>query len=219
MYGDFAMMVDSMIGQVLKALEQAEMSDNTLVVFSSDNGPVWYESDVERLGHDSSGGLRGMKADAWECGHRMPFIARWPGKIKALSTSKQMICFTDLLATFAELTGATLDDDAGPDSVSFLPALTGQQSESDPIRKHMVIRSGGPLMTIRQGDWKLINGIGSSGFSKPKKVTPGPGEPKGQLYNLAKDLGETNNLYNEQPELVDQLQRKLNEIRTSERSR
>ena len=80
MYGDFLMMVDAQIGMVLDALDEAGMSENTLLVFSSDNGPVWYDTDVKRLGHDSSGGLRGMKADAWEAGHRMPFIVRWPGQ-------------------------------------------------------------------------------------------------------------------------------------------
>ena len=100
LYGDFMNMVDANIGQVLNALEKHSMKDNTLVFFSSDNGPVWYNKDVERFDHDSSGGLRGMKADAWECGHRMPFIARWPSKIKAGSESAQTICFTDIFKTF-----------------------------------------------------------------------------------------------------------------------
>ena len=113
MYGDFTMMVDHMIGRVLAALDKAKMTDDTLVIFSSDNGPVWYENDVERFGHDSSGGLRGMKADAWECGHRMPFIVRWPGSVAAGTVSDRLICFTDLLATFGELVETELTDDAG----------------------------------------------------------------------------------------------------------
>src|SRR6056297_1374052 len=97
MYGDFATMVDAMIGRVLQQLEDSGMSEETLVIFSSDNGPVWYEKDVLRFGHDSAGGLRGMKGDAWEAGHRMPFIARWPGRVAAASKSDATICFTDLL--------------------------------------------------------------------------------------------------------------------------
>ena len=89
MFGDFAMMVDAMIGRVLQALDDARLADNTLVIFTSDNGPVWYPEDVKRTGHDSVGGWRGMKASNWEGGHRMPFIVRWPGKVKAGSTSTQ----------------------------------------------------------------------------------------------------------------------------------
>lgn len=102
-YGDFAMMVDAQIGRVLAALDAAGMNDETLVIVTSDNGPVWYPADVKRFGHDSAGGLRGMKSDAWEAGHRMPFVVRWPGRVKPGSQSQQTICFTDLLTTFADL--------------------------------------------------------------------------------------------------------------------
>ena len=112
MYGDFLVMVDAMIGRVLKSIDDHGMADNTLLIFTSDNGPVWFESDVERFGHDASGGLRGMKADAWECGHRMPFLVRWPGKVKAASVTDQTICFTDLLATFASIVDAELSAEA-----------------------------------------------------------------------------------------------------------
>lgn len=219
MYGDFAVMVDAMIGRVLKTLEDAKMSDDTLVVFTSDNGPVWFEEDVGRFDHDSSGGLRGMKSDAWECGHRMPFVVRWPGKAKAGSTSDQMICFTDLLATFATITGAKLRDDAGPDSFDFSSVLYGRQPEDKPIRESLAIRSGGGLMTFRSGNWKLITGLGSGGFSKPRRVKPGPGDPPGQLYDLANDLGETKNLYQEKPTIVKRLTAQLEEVRSATRTR
>lgn len=213
MYGDFTVMVDAMIGRVLKALDQAGMSKETLVVFSSDNGPVWYETDVKRFGHDASGGLRGMKADAWECGHRMPFVVRWPGKVKAGSISRQTICFTDMLATFAGIVKAKLPNGAGPDSVDFLPVLLGRRPENKPIRDALVIRSGGGMMTIRMGDWKLIDGLGSGGFSQPRRVRPRKGDPPGQLYNLADDVGETKNLYAQKPAIVKRLLKKLAEIR------
>tara|TARA_R110002049_G_scaffold185580_3_gene353821 strand:+ start:49004 stop:50476 length:1473 start_codon:yes stop_codon:yes gene_type:complete len=219
MYGDFATMVDTMIGRVLGALDDASMKENTLLVFSSDNGPVWYEEDVRRFGHDASGGLRGMKGDAWECGHRMPFIVRWPHRIKPATKSKQTICFTDLLATLAELLQQPLPDDAGPDSFSFLPALLGTQPEDKPIRDALLIQSANRTMTIRSGDWKLITSLGSGGFSEPKTVTPGPNDPAGQLYNLAVDVGETTNLYANEPEIVRRLTRQLERIQAAPQQR
>ena len=213
MYGDFLMMVDGMIGKVLKAIDDAKMKDDTIVFFTSDNGPVWYEKDVKRFDHDSSGGLRGMKADAWECGHRMPFIVRWPNKIKAGSVSDKLICFTDFLATFAELNDAKLSKDDGPDSFSFLNELLDKKATNDfPVRNSLVIRSGNGAQTIRVGDWKLIDRLGSGGFSKPNRIKPGPNDPKGQLYNLANDFGETKNLWKDKPEIVEKLKQKLAEI-------
>ncbi len=219
MYGDFATMVDAMIGRVLTRLDELGMSEDTLVIFSSDNGPVWYDQDVERFGHDSSGGLRGMKADAWEGGHRMPFIVRWPGKVQPASQCDDMISFCDLLATFAALTEGELPADAGPDRFSFLPALLGTQEQDSNVRPHLALRSGNGLMTIRSGDWKLIAGLGSGGFSTPKRVQPGPGDPAGQLYNLAKDPGEAMNLYDQEPKIVQRLSEQLQTIQSSDGTR
>ena len=220
MYGDFLMMVDAEIGRVLSTLKDAGMDEDTLVVFTSDNGPVWYDADVERLGHDSAGGLRGMKADAWEAGHRMPFIVRWPRQVKAGESSDQLVCFTDLLATFSDIWGAKLGIDAGPDSFSFLPALTGSTPSLTPVRKQLVMRPGSPaMMTIRSGDWKLITGLGSGGFSEPKRVRRGPNDPRGQLYNLKNDLGETRNLYADEPQVVARLTAELKQFINNGRSR
>jgi len=219
MYGDFLVMVDAMIGRVLNALVRADMSQDTLVIFSSDNGPVWYDTDVTRLGHDSSGGLRGMKGDAWENGHRMPFLVRWPGKVKAGSVSHQTICFTDMLATFASIADVDLPESAGPDSFDLLPVLLGRQAEDDPIRGPLVIPSANGTMTVHSGPWKLISGLGSGGFSKPSRIKPTPGGPTGQLYHLKDDLGETNNLYLEKPEVVKRLRAELTHIRNAGRSR
>lgn len=212
MYGDFLMMVDAQIGMVLDALDNAGMSENTLLIFSSDNGPVWYDEDVKRLGHDSSGGLRGMKADAWEAGHRMPFIVRWPGKVKQGSVSDQTICFTDILATFAAVTAADLPENAGPDSYSFLSVLKGEQPDDQAIRPPIVMQSGNGSMLIRSGDWKLINQLGSGGFSKPNRIEPGQDDPAGQLYNMADDPGETNNVYLDNPEIVARLKSEMKQI-------
>ena len=228
MYGDFLVMVDAMIGRVLKALDKAGMSEDTLLFFTSDNGPVWYDADVKRLGHDSTVGLRGMKADAWEGGHRVPFIARWPGKIRAGSLSNQTICFTDMLATFAAVVDAQLPRDAGPDSFNILPVLLGEQPEAKPIRGPLVIPARGGVMSIRSGHWKLITGLGSGGFSKPdgsggfskpNYIKPKPGGPRGQLYHLGNDLAETRNLYLERPDIVKSLQAKLEQIRNLPRTR
>ena len=213
MYGDFVMMVDAQIGRVLTALERADMMQDTLLVFTSDNGPVWLPADVSRFGHDAEGGLRGMKADAWEGGHRMPFLVRWPGRVKAGTASDQTICFTDLLATFADICGAKLPAGAGPDSFSFLPVLEGRQPQDKPVRGPIVMQAGSsPAMMIRSGDWKLINQLGSGGFSKPSSIKPGPGDPAGQLYNLRNDLAETNNLYLQHPEIVARLKAEMKRI-------
>lgn len=208
MYGDFMTMVDDEIGKVLSALEEAGMTEDTLVLFTSDNGPVWYEEDVERLGHDSSGGFRGMKADAWEAGHRMPFIIRWPEAVEAGSVADKTISFTDLLATLAELTGGELTADGGPDSHSFLSTLRGKSARERPP---VVMQSGRKLMTIRSGDWKLIEGKGSGGFTKVSAEALKE-EPEAQLYNLAKDPGEENNLFEEMPEVVDRLRFEMAEV-------
>ena len=210
MYGDFTMMVDANMGRVIDALKEAGMYENTFLVFSSDNGPVWYDNDVEEFGHDSAGDLKGMKGDAWEAGHRMPFIVRWPGKIAEGSLSNQLIGFTDMLATLAELTGEMLPEEKYEDSYSFLPVLQGNETEHQ--RPPLVNESASGAKSIRSGDWKLIEWRGSGGFSDPRRIEPGPGEPEGQLYNMANDPGETNNLYLEEPEIVNRLKNEMRQI-------
>lgn len=204
LYGDFVEMVDAEVGRVIAALKNAGAWDDTLLIFTSDNGPCWFDSDVDRFGHDSAGGLRGMKGDAWEAGHRMPFIASWPGVIAAGSESEQTICFTDLLATLADLIDKTLDDAVAVDSYSLLPVLLGLQSEEEPIRPPVVTQAGSApeMFAIRGREWKLITGLGSGGFSDPKRIAPEAGDPHGQLYNLDADPGEQLNLYSEQPRIV-----------------
>ncbi len=220
MYGDFVMMVDAQIGRVLAALEKARMGQDTLLVFTSDNGPVWHPADVARFGHDAAGGLRGMKGDAWEAGHRMPFIVRWPGRVKAGTTSEQTICFTDLLATFADVCEAKLPGGAGLDSFSFLPVLEGRPPKDQPVRGPIVMQAGSSTaMMVRSGDWKLINQLGSGGFSEPKTMKPAPGDPAGQLYNLRTDRAETSNLYLKHPEIVARLAEEMQRIVNAEPSR
>ena len=211
MYGEFCSMVDAEVGRVLKALQEQQLESETMVIFTSDNGPVWYDADVTRFGHDSAGGLRGMKADAWEAGHRMPFLIRWPGIVKPESSSSRLICFTDLMATFAELTGIKLPEDGVFDSESFLPALTNPSVGQVP-RGPIVMKAGSGAMLIREGKWKLIDQLGSGGFSSPKRVRPTKGGPEGQLYDLSKDPSEKTNLWSEYPELVRSLRKRLKQI-------
>jgi arylsulfatase A len=220
MYGDFVMMVDAQIGRILSLLDGAEMTRETLVIFTSDNGPVWNPKDVAKFGHAAAGGSRGMKGDAWESGHRMPFIVRWPGRVKAVTVTGQTICFADLLATFADICAKPLPDSAGPDSFSILSVLEGRQSEDQPVRGPIVMQAGStPTMMIRSGDWKLINRLGSGGFSDPKNIQPEPGGPTGQRYNLRDDPTEMNNIYQQHPGIVKRLEAEMKSIEKAGRSR
>ncbi|HEX4149624.1 MAG TPA: arylsulfatase [Pirellulales bacterium] len=208
MYGDFTMMVDQAVGRVLKALEQAGMADDTLVMFTSDNGPQWDPADIERLGHDSAGGWRGKKGQPYEGGHRMPFIARWPGKVKAGSASRQLMSHCDVMATLAAITGSELPRDAGEDSFNLLPVLLGLQSEDQPIRETLMLSTGRTIF-VRQGPWKLLQTQG--------KIKPG--EAAGELYNLADDPAEAKDLYAQHPEIVERLTQLKDRLVSTGRSR
>ena len=201
MYGDFMAQVDATVGAVLEALDRNDQARDTLVLFTSDNGPVWYPADVERFGHASTGSYRGMKSDSWEGGHRMPFVVRWPARTPPSTVSDQLLCFTDLLATAAALTGRPLPPETTEDSHSLLPVLI--DPEASTTRGPTILKANAAV--IRDGDWKLITHLGSGGFSKPRRVEPGADGPRGQLYDLSADPGETTNLWSERPELVQRL--------------
>ena len=192
-YGDYMAQVDDIIGRITKKLKELKQTENTLIIFSSDNGPVWFPEDVARYGHSSTGSLRGMKSNLWEGGHRMPFIICWPGKIEPNSKNNQLACFSDLLATFAELTHQKLPKGSDYDSFSLLGQITGQKNNS-PERKSLIIKgTEKDCYSIREGDWKFINCPGGGGFLD-YGYTDMDTFPK-QLYNLKTDIGETNNLY------------------------
>jgi arylsulfatase A-like enzyme len=199
---------------VLAALEASGMTRDTLVIFTSDNGPVWFDADAARFGHDSAGGLRGMKGDSWEAGHRVPFIVLWPGHSPAGEVSAETICFTDLLATFAELVGVELAENAGEDSFSILSAFKGEKGNS--LRTSTIYKNG---ELIRMGRWKLITHLGSGGFTEPRSETAGPGGPQGQLYDLERDPAEMNNVWAEHPEVVSKLGAELERLKAAGRSR
>ncbi|MDP6036742.1 MAG: arylsulfatase [Verrucomicrobiota bacterium] len=216
MYGDFVAMVDDTVSQIITALDRAKLSKNTLVVFTSDNGPVWYATDTKRFGHSATTPLRGMKADAWEAGHRMPFIVRWPDKVKAGAVSDALVCQTDFLATFAELTGRTLADNEGEDSENFLPVLLSQR---DTARQQLITGTKPTHLAVRNGYWKYIPSLGSGGFSSPRREQPVPKGPRGQLYNLAEDISEKKNLWLEEPGLVEEFEKQIAKQKTAGRTR
>ena len=205
MYGDFVMMVDDMVGQIMKRLEQHGMADDTLLVFTSDNGPVWYPADSKRLGHSSTGSLRGMKADSYEGGHRVPFIVRWPSQTPASTVNEHLICHTDMLATLAVLTGQEVPIGQAQDSINQSPLLFIPKLE-EPPRNTLITSNNPKYFGVRMGQWKMITGLGSGGFTQPRDLKPSEGGPTGQLFNLSEDLSETNNLWQKHPEIVKQLE-------------
>ncbi|MSU48931.1 MAG: arylsulfatase [Opitutus sp.] len=206
-YGDFVMQTDAIVGEVLAALDQHGLADNTLVIFSSDNGcsPAAGTPELEKQGHFASARFRGYKADIWDGGHRVPFFARWPGRIKAGAQSAQLICHVDLIATCAELLGTKLPATAAEDSVSILPALLG--TDRAPLHEAVVHHSINGLFSIRQGAWKLEFCPGSGGWSKNPSDADAvaQGLPAVQLYDLSTDIGETKNVQAENPAVVERL--------------
>jgi len=210
--GDQVVLVDWCAGQVAAALERMRLTDNTLIIVTSDNGPRRGVND-----HKSAGNLRGYKSHTWEGGHRVPFIARWPGKVKPNTISSEPICLTDLMATCAGILGVKLPDNAGPDSYNILPALLGEKLD-EPIREAIVSHSVFGVFAIRQGPWKLIvENEDSGGWVRPSGSGPRPGRP-GQLYNLDEDPAERNNLFDEHPAIVKRLASLLERYKKEGRS-
>jgi arylsulfatase A-like enzyme len=206
------MNVDAMIGQVMGTLEKLKLKENTLIFFSSDNGPVWYPQDIEKFGHRAAGPWNGMKGALTDAGHRMPFIASWPGKIKAGSTCGELICFTDILSTLASIFGETLPKDAGEDSLDISPLLRGEKPAA-PIRTGMVhVNYGSYTLAIREGDWKLILPTGVyavlDGAITPDQLVETSGKAqndKFQLYNLRNDPGEKTNVFTQESDKANEL--------------
>ena len=216
--GDVIQQFDDAVGAVLEALDRLKLAASTLVIVSSDNGGVMDDGYADGAiqdanGHLCNGPLRGYKGSLWEGGTREPFIARWPGRIKAGATSDELISLVDMLATFAAAAGQTPPPDAGPDSFNVLPALVGEPHDK-PVRDHLVIQTNGPsALAIRQGPWKLIPG--NPGGGKRKDAASGGG----QLFNLADDLGEKNDVAGQHPEIVKALSDLLTQVRQRGRSR
>ncbi|MCL4194098.1 MAG: arylsulfatase [Thermoguttaceae bacterium] len=210
-YADLVMETDAVVGRVLEAIDRGGKADETFVLFTSDNGCAPYigAAELEAKGHYPSGPLRGYKADAWEGGHRVPFVVRWPGVVKPNSACGQLVHQADLIGTVAEILGTELPDNAGEDSFSLLPLLRG---DDKPTREHAVSCAANGVPALRVGPWKLLLGSGAGGFNKDR------GEDGVQLFNLATDLGERKNLAGQQPERVSQMKALMEKLITDGRS-
>ena len=218
-YGDYVLEVDAMIGKVMDAVRELGIEDNTLFIVTSDNGcsPAADFQALARFGHDPSYIFRGTKADIWEGGHRVPFIARWPRKIKAGSSCEETVCLNDLMATAAAITGDTLPDNAGEDSYNILPLFEGRKSGI--VRSGIVHHSISGYFAIREGAWKLEMCPGSGGWSHPTpKEAKKMDLPPVQLYNMNTDLSEKNNVWDQHPDLVQSLEDELKKLILNGRS-
>lgn len=215
-YGDFIAQIDATVAVLWEALERAGMADDTLLVFTSDNGasPACKLDELRSLGHDPCGGLRGTKADLFEGGHRVPFLVRWPAGAAAGKTCGRTLCSTDLFATAMALQGDDRIERGPEDSVSFLPLLTGRAEDDAEIRETTVHHSISGHFAIRKRNWKLLEARGSGGWSFPKEEEALAWDlPEQQLYNLTQDPGEHVNLAAAYPHIVAELKADLDACR------
>jgi arylsulfatase A len=216
-YGDFVETVDASVGDVLSALDRNGLAENTFVVFASDNGARWTPEEISQFDHRSNLNNRGQKSDIYDGGHRIPFIVRWPGHVLAGSTSDELGCLVDLMATCAGVAAVSLPHGAAEDSFDLRPALLGEHRQ--PTRDAVVHHSGSGMFAIRLRDWKLVEGLGSGGFTRPARIQPQPGQPDVQLYDLKTDRQEQTNVAAQRPEVVRSLREKLARIQSRGNSR
>jgi arylsulfatase A-like enzyme len=214
--GDVIHQLDWSVGQVLATLDKLKLTTNTLIIFTSDNGGAiknTYDDGTNPLHgrQKPNGTLRGFKGSLYEGGHRVPFIARWPGRIPAGATSSQLVAHVDTLATFAALTGQRLPEDAGPDSYNVLPALLGEKTSAPP-RDHLILQNNGQRpLALREGNWVLIE----TGRRRPRAAS----EPIYELYDLAGDPGQARDLAETQADRVANMAKRLEAFREKGRSR
>jgi arylsulfatase A-like enzyme len=230
-HGDFIFEFDHVVGELMKSLEEHGIADNTLIIVSSDNGPEVPTVIAMRRDHKHDGARpwRGVKRDNWEGGHRIPMIARWPGKVEAGSRTDETVCLTDTMATCAAVVGAKLPNDAAEDSFDMLPVLLGVRGREgdEPIRRYTLHQTITLAKGIRRGKWKYLDHKGSGGnnyerggawgmkqYALPERAPDAPG----QLYDLDADPGETTNLYFDHPEIAKELKSQLDEYVESGRS-
>jgi arylsulfatase A len=223
-HGDFIHQLDWVVGELMATLEKLGVADNTLVIFTSDNGPETTSVIHMRADHQHDGARpwRGVKRDSWEGGHRVPFLVRWPGQVKPGTTSTQLTSLTDVMATIAAIVGAQLPDTAAEDSFNMLPALRGEAKA--PIRPYLLTQAfrGAQTLSIRRGPWKYLDHSGSGGNRydqgelKPFHI---PDTAPVALYNLDSDPGETKNLHADRAEIAAELRALLEQSRTTGRSR
>lgn len=217
-YGDYVQEVDAAVGKVLHTLDSLGIADNTVVFFASDNGPYWRPNFVEMFHHSAAGPFRGMKGDVFEGGHRVPFIIRYPGKVQPGTVSEAPTTLANLMATCADITGQSSSKFETEDSYSVFPIITGKAKVNTEQPAIVNISSKG-FFDIRKGSWKLIDKLGSGGFTVPSSVKTEPGGPVGQLYDLSNDIHEDHNLYEQYPEKVKELTELLMKIKKAEKGK
>lgn len=234
-YGDLVHQVDYSLGELMKALEKNGIAENTIVIFTSDNGsparagdPHLHGNDfhvtgsvITKYDHNPNDPWRGMKGDIWEGGHRVPFVVRWPAKFNGSKISKEPICSIDIMASIAAITGFELPDHSAEDSwdysTLFMGKNVGVDAGEDAIRASLVHHSSNGKFAIRQGQWKMIPQLGSGGWTKPLSINAGDSVVQGQLYNLEQDPKESNNLWVKHPEIIEQLQSLLEQYKSDGR--
>lgn len=209
-YSDFIAQIDDIVARVTQKLKELEVEENTLIIFSSDNGAAWETEDVLQYAHQSSWGRRGMKGDAWDGGHHVPLVVKWPQGINPGIICNYDVSLIDFYATFADLTGQNLNSNMAGDSFSFMEVLRGNQDSRS--RDHIIYLSSAGRLAIKKGDWKYIEGLGSGGFSAPNRMMPVKNGPVGQLYNMREDVMESNNLFLQEPEIAKELKNYLEEL-------
>ncbi len=207
-YADYVMQTDAVVGQITAAIDEMGFADNTIIIFSSDNGcsSAAGIGELAKKGHQVSGNFRGSKADLWEGGHRVPFVVRWHNKIRAGTKSNATICLTDFFATLSDLTGKPIPDGNAEDSQSFLPAFFGKPVHLK--RKGIIHHSISGHFAYRQGKWKLLLARGSGGWTSPKEKEA-INAPVAQLYNMENDPAEQVNLYEKYPKIAKRLLQQL----------
>lgn len=236
-YGDFVHELDWIVGEVVKTVEAMGLTENTLIIVTSDNGGMlnMEGQNAWKKGHRLNGELLGFKFDSWEGGHRVPFIAKWPGKIRAGSKSDALICNVDFLATFADILHLKLKPEDIKDSFSFLSSLL--ESKEKKVRDELLLSPNAPSnLALRQGKWLYIDAQGGGGFRNPKVGENNFGgppahvftkqinsdieqgkykkdAPPAQLYDLEADIAQTNNLYNQYPQIVAKMKARLREFK------
>lgn len=206
-YGDFVCHVDDVVGRILDAVDKTGNSENTLIIFTSDNGSDWKKEDLAAFPkHQANYIFKGEKSDIWDGGHHIPFLVRWPNVVKKATVSKALVCLTDFTATCAEITGQKLKEGDAEDSFSMYSIFKGNSS-SKTTRKDLIHHGIFGMFSLRQGDWKFVDGEGSGGWSSATDSLPG------QLYNMRKDPSEKVNLYIKYPEKVEKLKQRLEVIK------
>jgi len=207
-YGEFVTMVDDQVGNLLEHLKNLGLEEDTIIVFTSDNGPYWKQPYIDEFNHRAAGELRGMKGDIYDGGHRIPHIVKWPRKIKPGTTNNSLNTLASFYSTVADLLKLEV---SSSDSYSIFSELINDvKIEED---RSIIHHSSEGHFSIRNGNWKMIEKLGSGGFSLPRRVEPTPGVMQERLYNMKNDLSEKIDLASKYPKIISEMKNKLDSIR------